>query len=361
MKTKFYSSLAAFLTALMLILLLVFSNESAHEAKNALSMCAESIIPSLFVYIAISKFIISRDTLAPLYSRLPMKGLLKLPPASSQAVILGLLCGFPTGAECTKSLYESGKLTKKEAEITLAISSAASPTFLIGAVGGWYSKRYALVLLISNVVILFIYGKIRQLSLVGDNEKTAPLNKAREKKSVTVLESLADSISSASQSCLALTAYITFFSTVRAILSCLIPFLSPIFYAVFEFSSGAKYGALLANLQGCVITGFAVGFSSLSVFMQTYNIAEKAKISMRSFFYSKLLLGVGSAVISAAYFLLFPDEFMKNQAILPSYAESIPEGYVICTMFLLVMAWIVCKFCYNKISFSRTIDFWRNI
>ena len=129
-----------------------------------------------------------------------------------------------------------------------------------------------------------------------------------QKEKIPIAEAVCSSVSSAALSSLNITAYITFFSVIRALLVKLLPSQRLIISALLEFSSGAYTGALSGGYAGAAVTGFAVGFASLSVFMQTLFFTSRVGIGMKHFFFSKLICGFTSALTALLYFHFFPME-----------------------------------------------------
>ena len=116
MKSKILSSLNAVLLGLMLVFLLVFSDEATDAARNALHISSVSVIPSLFTYIVLCGVITKLDLLSPLGRLIPAEKLFGLPECTSPVILMGLVCGFPVGASCTADLYSVGAISKSDAE-----------------------------------------------------------------------------------------------------------------------------------------------------------------------------------------------------------------------------------------------------
>ena len=67
-----------------------------------------------------------------------MEPIFGLPPQGASALVLGMLSGYPVGAQTAASLYASGQLTKEETERLLGFCSNAGPAFIFGMVGGLF-------------------------------------------------------------------------------------------------------------------------------------------------------------------------------------------------------------------------------
>ncbi len=302
MKNKIICTFASFLSVFLLLLVLIYRTETAEGVKSALSQSASGVIPSLFAFITLSGVISSLDLLEPIYRKIPTEKLFCLSRYSSQAVLIGLLCGFPVGATVVNNLYSRGKITKNEAERLLAVSSCPSPAFLIGAVGAYYSNAaYGAGLYLTSVMSCLLFGVITKKSM----DSAPRFTEAPPQPKMNFTRAMCESVNRAGLTCLSITAYITFFSVMRNIVSAMLPFtvVRDVTSALFEFSYGAYYGSIVKGLRGFIITGLAIGFSSLSIFLQSANSAPE--LSMKPFFYSKLMSVVLCVVYSAVYWYFF--------------------------------------------------------
>ncbi len=302
MKNKIIYTSAALFSTFLLVLMLIYRSEAAAGVKSALSQAAESVIPSLFIFIALSNIISSLDLLEPLYSKIPAEKLFSMDRSSSQAVFCGLLCGFPIGAVVVNTLYTGGKIKKSEAERLLALSSCPSPAFLIGAVGGYYSSTaYGAGLYATSVLSCLLFGVITR---VKKSAHAPAENGKMAVGKVSFTQAVCESVNKAGVTFLTITAYITFFSVMREVVSAMLPYTAvrDLTSALFEFSGGAYYGSTVGGLRGYCITGFAIGFSSLSIFMQTSNSAPS--LSLKPFLCSKLMSAALCTAFSAVYWYL---------------------------------------------------------
>ncbi len=106
-------------------------------AKEALRLCAEVVIPSLFPFFVCSNLLIGLGGARVLSRYLSrwMRPLFGIPGAGALAVVLGVVSGYPVGADCVAELYASGECTKTEAERMLAFCNNSGPLFVMGAIG----------------------------------------------------------------------------------------------------------------------------------------------------------------------------------------------------------------------------------
>ena len=136
-----FSGIAAFAVrsgALIFFAVLIGSPaDAARAAARSLEICATRLIPSLFLFIALTGIITSTriaDFIGRLFCR-PFVWLFGISPAGVCAFILGSVGGFPIGAVTAKRLYDDRLLTRDEAARLIEFSSNAGMAFCVGGIG----------------------------------------------------------------------------------------------------------------------------------------------------------------------------------------------------------------------------------
>ena len=117
--------------------LLLLPEVSAQAARDAMLLCAQTLIPSLFPFFVLSSLLIAcgaSELLSALLSPL-MRPLFGLSGAGAAALALGLCGGYPVGARTAAELVENGALSRDEGERLLAFCNNAWPGFLLGVCG----------------------------------------------------------------------------------------------------------------------------------------------------------------------------------------------------------------------------------
>lgn len=117
--------------------LLLLPEVSAQAVRDAMLLCAQTLIPSLFPFFVLSSLLIAcgaSKLLSALLSPL-MRPLFGLSGAGAAALALGLCGGYPVGARTAAELVENGALSRDEGERLLAFCNNAGPGFLLGVCG----------------------------------------------------------------------------------------------------------------------------------------------------------------------------------------------------------------------------------
>ena len=139
--------LAAWACLAALGLLLARSAEAAQAVRDGLALCAGSVIPALFPFLAVSGLLTALDAGAsPALG--PRARLLGCSRAGARAFLLGLTGSYPVGARTVAQLYRRGGISRREACRLLLFSNNCGPAFILGVAGlGCFGSLRAGVLL----------------------------------------------------------------------------------------------------------------------------------------------------------------------------------------------------------------------
>ena len=350
---KFYkyspSELATcFLGVFLLALMIRNSDVAAKYIKDGLSVCAATLIPSLFPFMVISDLFVSSggaNTLGRLLAA-PMKGLFGVSGAGAVAVALGALCGFPIGARCAVSLFDAGEITKAECERLIAISSSPSSAFLISAVGvALFGSRdfgralYAATL-ISSLAVGVVFNLISKIKKEPQKPLVSPVYTAPQKR--FGMASLSDAISASADAMLKICAFVVFFTAFTGTLCemldawALPSTLRAIICSIVELTGGVRESAKLSHAAlGATVAAFGAGWSGISVHLQISAICKNRSLSLRPYLLSKLASGLLTAAMIALYLRISPPTFNTDT---PTTALIEPRGaYIITAAFAIVL------------------------
>ena len=125
------------LLAVVAAALVLFPAEAADAARQGLSLCLQTVLPSLFPFFVLSSLVIAVGAADAFGRALEpiMRPLFYLSGAGAGALALGLIGGYPVGARAAAELYRGGSLSKPEAERLLSFCSNAGPGFVLGVCG----------------------------------------------------------------------------------------------------------------------------------------------------------------------------------------------------------------------------------
>lgn len=292
--------------------LLCYSKAVSAAMTQALALCVQVLLPSLFPFFVLSSMFISTGVIQRLSTRLekPFQWLFGLPGSFGAALLLGAAGGYPVGAKTIATLYQQGQCSKRDAEKALRFCNNAGPAFLISAVGasllqdsGVGLKLYT-VHLLSAFIIGFINRKdtndVKYKSITSDNiQKTNFIS--------LFLRSVTDAFSSF----LNVSAFVLIFAVITTMLHQL-----PLIDSVQSLPGGILWYGLLAGFLeltsgvACLTQGvlppssllpalsFLCGWGGCSVQFQTISLLHDAGLSCRQYLKSKLLQGILAALIT---------------------------------------------------------------
>ncbi len=124
--------LTAVLAGFGMAVLILDTKTALAAGAEGVKLCIWTLIPSLFPFFLISILLTSALAGFRLPFLAPLGSLLRIPRGSETLVILGLLGGYPSGAQTIAQARRSGGLSKEDAKRMLAFCSNAGSSFLFG-------------------------------------------------------------------------------------------------------------------------------------------------------------------------------------------------------------------------------------
>ena len=328
--------------------LTLFPAVSITAARNALSLCMDTLVPSLFPFFVCANLLICSGITARAgrFFEKPTRFLFRVGGEGAASVFLGFISGYPAGAAVTCRLYANGSISRDEAHRLLAFTNNAGPLFIIGAVGtALYSRPMVGYLLLAVQMLSSLFTGFCMRFSGG----SALENRTRMPRPAT------DPVGDAVHTVLNLCGYVLFFSAFSAfldhigILRLCRRFLAMLgmgektaelcLKGLLEISAVTKYkGALPA-------TAALLSFGGLSVFLQTASLVKKAGLSMKSYVLGKVLSAGCAAFFCRLLLPLFSQSVSVSALSAPQTWEkavfwggySLPAvraGLAICLLFL---------------------------
>ena len=334
-------------------MMIISPDNSILYAKNALDLCYEIIIPSLFPFFICSGLLIYSglcETISKI-CRPIMKPLFNINGAGAAALVLGTISGYPLGAVTACQLYESGYLSKSETERLLAFCNNSGPLFILGAVGSaiYSSYKIGIVLYVSHILAAISVGIL--FRFYAQDKHKAPvytINQPDRTFSEVFSQVLTNSISSILTICGA----VVFFSVATNIVSAKLPdndILKSIFIGIMELTGGIKSistTSLSLNLR-LVMSAFVVGFAGICVHLQVMAIVKNKGLSLKPYILGKLLHGTLSALYTLIYFKVSPpiDTVFKNTDTALEAGFCMSSVYsAVTVIFLLLLTVLIVSF-----------------
>lgn len=356
-KTRSLSSAAAALTpAAALLLLLLLPETAAAGVRDALSLCARVILPSLFPFLVCSDLFLLLGLSARLAGRLqrPAARLLRLPEAAAGAFFLGLCGGYPAGARAVALLYSQRALSREQAEHALAVCNQAGPSFIFGFLAGSVFHSPALGALLSAVQLLSALVCCR---LTGRKAPAAPasVRQAAPAPPESFSAAFSDAVRRAGMSCLQICMFVTVFSVIsRYFLLFFAPLLPqsllPLALGALELSSGcAALAAQPAPLIWKLCAASALlSFGGMSVLAQSRAVVSEAGLRGARLLPYKLLQSSIAAALTLGLGAVLP---LRDFSAVSGGSQALFD--TINAVFLLICSCFLLLFRKKYHSFSR--------
>lgn len=306
MKTKFrFPRVPVYLGLCALLLWFLLGAETVRAAAlDALALCARSVVPALLPFLIVSRLLIALGFgpwLSPHMAGF-MGPLFRLPGSAGAALLLGLVGGYPLGAETAAELYRQGQLSRDEAERLLCFCNNSNPVFLLTVLGlGVFGDfRVGLWLWLIHLLSALLVGVL--LGRGKAERRTRPPEIACQ--AVSFSSALSTAISRGAVTMLSICACVVFFSVLLRPLLHLSGPLAALPVGVVELFSMTPL--LVPDRAGLVIAAFCSGWGGLSVLCQTAAVLEGSGLSLKPCVQGKALqalLSGGMAALLAASIL----------------------------------------------------------
>ncbi len=301
LKTYIIPHIFKLLLVMLFTTLIVFCpSVCIKSATDGLNTCLKIILPSLFPFTVISKYLILSGYGVKLAQFLPfISKLFNLPSGGSFAFLSGIICGSPVGASCICDMVEKKQLSRAQAEHMLGFCNNSGPLFLIGTVGTllFSDKKIGYLICLVHVASAFIVGILLRSRAPSDTYlKTAVVAK---KDSFPFITAVNESVNTM----LGIFGFVIIFSVICGFFTSFSPVKSDLLNALFcgflEISCGCIYISELhmpVAARLCFIS-LVCGFSGLCILFQTMHIIKKTGLDIKSCLKTKVLFSFVSFLI----------------------------------------------------------------
>ena len=298
---------------LLLLSMLIYSNDVTAGARSGLLLWYQSVVPALFPFMVLSGMIVAQGSILTLMTPIHavFKHLLPLSKEGCYVLVTGLLCGYPMGAKTCADFVSEGRISIREGKYLLAICSHPSPMFILGYVYPFFKDSISISKLLfavySPLVLLAVIGKCIYYQNRGDSLCDFPSVFQNQLHSSDISSTSTDeTILSSIEILCKIGGYLMIFSICAGFLNKFVQlpdFLRATGISILEMTTGIRE---LANISAAYDTfpvgAAAVSFGGLSGIFQTnavLNSAKKAGLSVRPYIIWKLLHASLSGGIAA--------------------------------------------------------------
>ncbi len=321
--------------------IIIFSDKISSSIFQSINICLEVIIPSTFIFMVLSSYILSSGLYVFLFRPLyyPVERIIKADRYIISVFLLSLIGGYPVGFKLLRDTIAENKNYSAIAPFCATFCYCISPSFAVAMLGlGLFRNIEAgLIIYFSNVITCFVigifYGKTHQLTVITE----------KNNKPLSCNGKLTDSINSSVISLVKMCSVIIFFNSVITVFECfcdkiMIP-LPSILKAVLEISnilkletlspSALPYVSALASLGGvCVI------FQCKSLIDKSFSL----KPFLLSRFFASIISFAATKLIMLFWDISIPSSHFGSNSYIFNFNTN--KG---ATVFLLIMCIILMQ------------------
>ncbi|MBQ4562438.1 MAG: hypothetical protein IJA55_08945 [Clostridia bacterium] len=259
---------------------------------DALRLCAETLIPSIFPFMVLTKLLLAcgLDSMIKSVIKKPFEAIFHLNANLASAYILGMISGYPQGAYAIAEIYDKGGCTKDEAERALAFCNNTGPAFMIGAVGSLSGDvKLGRSLFFMQLGITLLYG------ILSRPKKLTEADEIRKNDHIG-FDIIPKAVTSSVIPMLNICSFVVIFALVCSWVS-LIPVSTEIkafIYSIIEITNGVRF---ICRKAICIpLLGFTLFWSGMCVHMQTA-AAVAGRFSMKRYYIAKAIQATGVFLI----------------------------------------------------------------
>lgn len=290
MRQKLRTSIPA---AIGILVLILDTRTALNGAYQGLELCIRTVIPSLLPFFVLSTVLTSALIGEKISFLRPLGRLMGVDYGAESLILVGMLGGYPAGAQSVSQAYRNGSISKQAAQRMVAFCNLAGPAFLFGIVSGKFSensaawKLWGIHLLSAILVAMLLSGKSSNQAAL----KTGKL--------ITLPEALHRSLKTMALVC----GWIILFRVILAFLSLWFFWLLPIpaqvaLTGLLELSNGCcDLGRIDNEPLRFVIAAGLLSFGGLCVSMQTASVSQG--LSTKNYFIGKALQTLLSVLFAA--------------------------------------------------------------
>lgn len=296
---KIINILTIGLTGIICILLLICPEIASNNIKEALNLCGNKLIPSLFPMLVISTFFTTSNIISKPVKPISfmLNKIFSIPENMSAAALLGFIAGYPVCAACAGNMYKSGKCTKEQAEYTCAICSNPSLIFMLSTIGLmiFSSRQTGLMLILSMFISTYMTSLLlrRQYAIKGTAEQSAcVINKHMASPISALLSSITQSVFLMLKIC----GFVLFFCVAGSFINYLLNTVfrlnncaESLIHGFFEISGGVFAIDTPYNHRAATLCSAICGWSGLSVLFQILEILHEHGLSVKPYIKAKIL------------------------------------------------------------------------
>lgn len=318
-------------TTVCILLLLIFSPQiTAEGAKAGLAICMQVIIPSLFPFFFITSYLNSMLLCMDIPVMKALGKCLHIPANCEGLLLLGLIGGYPVGAQAICEAWHNKKLHRQQAHILMGYCSNAGPAFIFGVTASLFNNPFTpwalwLIHILSAILTAFLLPKYHS------DVKYMP-----DKSPITLLQAFQNSLRITASVC----GWIIIFKVILSHLFSMLPVPGASFRtfltAILELSSGCIALNNITSISNrFILCSCFLAFGGMCVLLQT--ASATADVGLGLYIPGKLTQTIISYLLSVFLLLMLHRNELRVSTILVSFPVSF------------ISIWLLRNYCRKKL------------
>lgn len=284
--------LAAAFGALGILILILDSKTGLRGASDGVAVCIRTLLPSLFPFFVLSSIVTSSCSGMSLPFLSAGGKLCHIPKGAESLLAVGILGGYPVGAQCVAQACSQGIISREDAEKMIVFCNNAGPSFIFGIVAPQFSNpNIGWLIWVVQIASALVTGL---LLLPSGNQATILQNKQ--------MPDMTQVMERAIRAIATVCGWVILFRIALAFLDRWILWIAPkeirvCAAAILELANGCLLLGEIEN-EGLrfILSCAMLSFGGLCVMMQTASVA--GDIPLRHYFPGKLVQTILCVILS---------------------------------------------------------------
>ena len=279
--------------------LLLCSADTARAVREGLALCAGSVIPALFPFLAVSGLLTALDAgAAPGRGRMLLARVLGCGPAGAGAFLLGLVGSYPVGARTVAQLYREKRISRPEACRLLLFCNNCGPAFILGVAGlGCFgSLRAGVWLWLIHVSAAVLTALLTRSTSSPEGRPLPPGRDAAGVRPPAFAAAFVRSVRDAAGAMVQICGFVVFFLAALRLTARLTGLSHPLLSGAVELTQGIL--ALPATPTGFVWAAALLGWGGLSVHGQSAAVLSGTDLPLGPYLAAKAAQAALSALLA---------------------------------------------------------------
>lgn len=128
------------LTSIAMLAIILDSKTAISGATQGVQMCIYTVIPALFPLLVLATYLTNALCGLSLKTVQKIAHICGVPEGGESLLLVGLIGGYPVGAQCIYKAYQNGSLNQYDARRMLGFCSNAGPAFIFGMAGALFQS-----------------------------------------------------------------------------------------------------------------------------------------------------------------------------------------------------------------------------